>query len=492
MLHGILKSALTEKNEQMIQNCIALFCTENLAEMKNADTAAQQSVLAGVWDADMSAYASNPQYKNAKMYCELKADGTGVTYFDPNGTGTYTESPFTFYAYDNDGKEDVSSGVYISTDSEKLTKASKYAITKKGEATILTFETPDGSSISYIKRDTKVAVVSENTTLYVKGSGTQLATIKAEEFVKMDRARLNEIMKTEYPADDVKRESAYLADVMAAVTDEDKTKRPSVEALLHNLFAYTYVLHVHPTLINGLTCGKGAKALSEQLLGKDVLWIDICKPGYTLARICFEKMNAYKEETGKDVQVLLLQNHGIFVAADTVEEIGVLFDSVIEKLEKQVKRTADVSNAVTPEKEQAAEKLSRLLGHRVEVVPAAEADNFVKDKTAAAPLLKPFTPDHIVYCGPYPLFVENIDEAKSALDAFMAENDKEPRLILVQGVGAFIMEDDKGKAAKAQLLVKDAIKLAVYAESFGGPLQMTDEITYFITHWEAEAYRSKK
>ena len=252
------------------------------------------------------------------------------------------------------------------------------------------------------------------------------------------------------------------------------------------------MLHVHPTLINGLTCGKGAKALSEQLLGKDVLWIDICKPGYTLARICFEKMNAYKEETGKDVQVLLLQNHGIFVAADTVEEIGVLFDSVIEKLEKQVKRTADVSNAVTPEKEQAAEKLSRLLGHRVEVVPAAEADNFVKDKTAAAPLLKPFTPDHIVYCGPYPLFVENIDEAKSALDAFMAENDKEPSLILVQGVGAFIMEDDKGKAAKAQLLVKDAIKLAVYAESFGGPLQMTDEITYFITHWEAEAYRSKK
>ena len=43
-----------------------------------------------------------------------------------------------------------------------------------------------------------------------------------------------------------------------------------------------------------------------------------------------------------------------------------------------------------------------------------------------------------------------------------------------------------------RLLVKDAIKLAVYAESFGGPLHMTDDITYFITHWEAEAYRSKK
>ena len=315
-------------------------------------------------------------------------------------------------------------------------------------STLVKMSNTYGSNPAYVLAGGGNTSVKDETTLYVKGSGTQLATIKAEGFVKMDRARLNEIMKTEYPSDDVKRESAYLADVMAAVTDADKTKRPSVEALLHNLFAYTYVLH--------------------------------------------EKMNAYKEEFGKDVQVLLLQNHGIFVAADTVEEIGVLFDGVINKLEKQVKRTADVSDAVTPEKEQTAQQLSKLLGHAVEVVPAAEADNFVKDRAAAAPLLKPFTPDHIVYCGPYPLFVEKIERAKEALDAFMAENDKEPRLILVQGVGAFIMEDDKGKAAKAQLLIKDAIKLAVYAESFGGPLQMTDEITYFITHWEAEAYRSKK
>ena len=97
--------------------------------------------------------------------------------------------------------------------------------------------------------------------------------------------------KTEYPADDVKRESAYLADVMAAVTDEDKTKRPSVEALLHNLFAYTYVLHVHPTLINGLTCGKGANGSLRRASWKMMYSGSIsAKPGYTLARICFEKI----------------------------------------------------------------------------------------------------------------------------------------------------------------------------------------------------------
>ena len=54
-------------------------------------------------------------------------------------------------------------------------------------------------------------------------------------------------------------------------------------------------------------------------------------------------------------------------------------------------------------------------------------NNFVKDKTTAAPLLKPFTPDHIVYCGPYPLFVENVEQAKDVLDAFMKEHDKETK-----------------------------------------------------------------
>ena len=145
-------------------------------------------------------------------------------------------------------------------------------------------------------------------------------------------------------------------------------------------------------------------------------------------------------------------------------------------------------------------RLSRAIGHLESIKRMVEDGRDCSEvliqlsavKSAINNTGKIILQDHIVYCGPYPLFVENIDQAKEALAAFMAENDKEPRLILVQGVGAFIMEDDKGKAAKAQLLAKDAIKLAVYAESFGGPLQMTDEITYFITHWEAEAYRSKK
>ena len=56
-----------------------------------------------------------------------------------------------------------------------------------------------GSNPAYVLAGGGNTSVKDETTLYVKGSGTQLATIKAEEFVEMSRARLNEIMKTEYP-----------------------------------------------------------------------------------------------------------------------------------------------------------------------------------------------------------------------------------------------------------------------------------------------------
>lgn len=52
-----------------------------------------------------------------------------------------------------------------------------------------------GSNPAYVLAGGGNTSVKDDTTLYVKGSGTQLATIKAEEFVEMSRARLNEIMK---------------------------------------------------------------------------------------------------------------------------------------------------------------------------------------------------------------------------------------------------------------------------------------------------------
>ena len=53
-------------------------------------------------------------------------------------------------------------------------------------------------------------------TLWVKGSGTSLATIEPEDFVALERQLLDKMWATEYPADEAEREAAVLADIMYA------------------------------------------------------------------------------------------------------------------------------------------------------------------------------------------------------------------------------------------------------------------------------------
>ena len=72
-------------------------------------------------------------------------------------------------------------------------------------------------------------------TLWVKGSGTSLATIKAEDFVVLERALLGKMWTNQYPADEAERENAVLSDMMYARA-RGEVRRPSVETLLHDLF----------------------------------------------------------------------------------------------------------------------------------------------------------------------------------------------------------------------------------------------------------------
>lgn len=250
--------------------------------------------------------------------------------------------------------------------------------------------------------------MKENGVLYVKGSGCALSSINAENFVAMDLKKLLAITEKEYPANDSEREAAFLKDVSEAKLPGEEAKRPSVEALLHGLFPQRYVLHLHPALVNGLTCGKDGKEISAKLF-PDALWVDACKPGYTLAKLLSDKISA-------DVNTVLLQNHGVFFAAETPEGLAYLLENMMAALKAQ------------------------LPGELPEELPKAD-------------ISKPFTPDHIVYCGLGP---------------------------------------DLPDTENARLLYKDAQKITWYSQSFGGPLPLSQELVDFITHWEAESYRKKK
>ncbi|MCI8417806.1 MAG: class II aldolase [Lachnospiraceae bacterium] len=348
--------------------------------------------------------------------------------------------------------------------------------------------------------------VKDENTLYVKCSGVCLGDMTEQGLVAMDRQKLSALLNKEYPREDQAREAAFLADVMAARAEGDLTKRPSVEALLHNLFPQKYVLHLHPALVNGLTCSTGARDAAAELLGEEALWIPSCRPGYTLGKLCREAMAEQRTRTGREIYTVLLQNHGVFLAGETVEEIDARFAALWERLKKVVRREPDLScyEAHTSQElsgelavaadlaRETAKWLEVETGQTVNFIDAKEAFHFTKSEATVGPLLRPFTPDHIVYSGAYPLYLKQPRRIREALQVFEEKKGGIPRILLVEGMGAFAMGEGTVACAQAELLFRDAMKVAVYTESFGGPLPMTEDLTAFILHWEAESYRKSR
>ena len=320
--------------------------------------------------------------------------------------------------------------------------------------------------------------------LYIKSSGTALATIEEAGFVPLSRRALEETLTKAYPADDRGREAAFLHDVMAGRTIPGETRRPSVEALLHSLFPQKYVMHLHPALVNGLTCGKDGAERAKALFGDRAIWIPSTRPGLVLGKRCHSALEAYSEKREEDAGLVLLENHGIFVAADTEEGLRALIEGTVATLKSAVTSFPDEMRPETPQAGWAEAIRKHTGAAHVRFCATPQILAYLQSEAAASDLLKPFTPDQIVYCGANPVYVTSIEALKDV--------SPKGRVILVEQAGMFAIGQREKEAELAALLFIDAIKIAVYARSFGGAQHLADDLIQFIATWEAEAYRQKE
>ena len=345
----------------------------------------------------------------------------------------------------------------------------------------------------------------EDGSLYVKGSGTTLATITEEGFVKMDRAALAAMWTKTYSSDSALREEEVLEDLMDARVRSDRNKRPSVETSLHDILPQKYVVHLHPALVNGITCSQdGAKAV-EELWGDRVVWVNETEPGWTLAVEVKKLYDANVARTGKNPMAILLQNHGIFVAGDTFEEIKATYQKIFDDIRARLTRTPDFSPVEYDEERASylAPEIRMLLreGEGTAIVTAennAEFARLLASEEAFAPVNGAYTPDHIVYYKPYPLFVayaEDLEAQQGLIEKGLADYKTAhgylPRIVAVQNTAVFAFGTTKKNADTSLALFRDAAKIAAYAESFGGHRFLSDHLVRFIETWEVEKYRSK-
>ena len=339
--------------------------------------------------------------------------------------------------------------------------------------------------------------------LYVKASGTSLAGAEPGDFVKMDRAALAKIWKKTYPAGADARESAVLADMMAARAPGEEKKRPSVETLLHGILPFSFVVHTHPSLVNGLTCSQNGEAAAKELFGEDFIWIPSVNPGYILSGEVKDAMDTYQTEKGKAPAVVFLQNHGVFAGAETAAEIKALYKRIMDTIGGRIKRrprncrtgprfciNPALNRALMKELLSLAEKLNGSGPWFVRFLQNPEIKRFTADRESFKPLSSAFSPDHIVYAGSDPLFVDSAAVLEAALKTHTQETGRFPKIIAVKGVGVFGLATSEKAAKNAVELFNDAAKVAIYSESFGGPLFMPGEQIRFINNWEVERYRA--
>ncbi len=350
--------------------------------------------------------------------------------------------------------------------------------------------------------------------LWVKASGHALATITEDGFAQLDRQKLQVLSEKQYSDDAALREEQVKNDLAAACIT--KGRRPSVETSMHNVINYAYVVHLHPTAVNGLMCAQQAESELKRLFGEKALFIPYTDPGYVLFKKVEDAIKAHRAAYGEDASVIWLQNHGIFVAADSIAHIKAQYDAIFSALEQkplviEPRDTCPCTEKVLPALRMMlcneAVKLSGqsacgirnpYAGNNLKVLKVRKnslVKSFYDSAEAFAKISRPFTPDAIVYCKSNYLYFDAdepeavLDQAQEAIPAFVAKFGYLPKVLLIKGIGLVAVGDNAAQCDIILDVYEDAMKIAALSENFGGPHPMTQAQIDFIDNWEVENYR---
>lgn len=366
--------------------------------------------------------------------------------------------------------------------------------------------------------------VKTDDVLYIKPSGTFLGIIKEEDFVAVDRAKVRKTLEKKYSSNPIEREEQIKQDLLDARVDYKPNSigpRPSVETGMHEIINYKFVVHTHPNLINGLGCGKHEKRDADKIFGNDYAWIDSSDPGFTLTKLIEWRLKIYrKRNSGIDPKIILIQNHGVIISGDTIEDVKNTTKKAVAKIKSYNKKHATIANRVflyNKKRKLSQEQISFILHNVMPTLRGLISSDFRKivmydDSPEVQKVVcsrngrqvvteGSFTPDHIVYCKEKPLWIDpslHLDnettlaqQVRTSLHHYIKKSGYEPKIVIIEGVGMLALGNSISEAIIARDMYKDYIRVAENTAAFGGPRYMTRAKADFIEKWEVESYRRK-
>lgn len=256
----------------------------------------------------------------------------------------------------------------------------------------------------------------------------------------------------------------------ADAPDSGSVRRPSIETAMHALMPHPAVIHAHA--VNSMTISvleTGPARVQAALAGLDWAWIPYCRPGAPLAR----SISAILSRQHADV--LILQNHGVVVGADTPELAESLLTEVESRLElpKRAEPRADRTRleAIATDDFEPLHSCSAL---------ALDSGLFQTVSTTA------LFPDQVVFLGGAVPALGSGETVAETARRIAASSGVSPALILARGIGA-LGARDRTPAASALIagLYEVARRLPPGEKARGLSEDAIDELL----HWDAEAHR---
>jgi rhamnulose-1-phosphate aldolase/alcohol dehydrogenase len=357
--------------------------------------------------------------------------------------------------------------------------------------------------------------------MYVKGSGSDLASMKAGNFtgLRMDDIRpLFE--RAEMPDEEM---VDYLVNCMI----DSKHPRASIETLLHAFLPFKHVDHTHPDSIISLCCADNGKALAKEIFGDRFVWVPYVRPGFNLSKMIAEGVLA-----NPNAELVLMEKHGLVTWGETSEECYAQTIKIISEAEAFIESRFDEASLFGGVKYEvldadvrrsvAAQVMPTIRGavsdaKKMILTFDDEADVLAFVSGNNSPTLSQVgaaCPDHLVHTKVVPLFIdwtpnaEDIDGLKAKLSegiasykeqykAYFERNKNEgdvmfeaaPRVILIPGIGMINTGKSWAMAQVSGALYHRAIAVMRGATALGDFVSLSENESYNVEYWPLELYK---
>ncbi|WP_268879009.1 bifunctional aldolase/short-chain dehydrogenase [Niallia circulans] len=357
--------------------------------------------------------------------------------------------------------------------------------------------------------------------MWVKGSGSDLATMKAHNFTGLNMDDIRPLIEKEEMPDEEMVE--YLSHCMI----DSKHPRASIETLLHAFLPFKHVDHTHPDAIISLCCADNGKQIAEEIYGNRFVWVPYIRPGFTLS-----KMIAEGVKNNPNAELVLMEKHGLVVWGDTARESYEKTIAIINEAESYINRrietnqvfggtkyaalsnadAEDVLSAIMPVIRGAVSEEKKML---LTYDRAEDVLEFVNSHDAKSlSQVGAACPDHLVHTKMVPLYVEwdpatkdiallkeevkkRIAAFKQAYIAYFDRNKNEgdqifetaPRVILIPGIGMINTGKNVAMSKVSGALYHRAIAVMKGATALGEFVSLNENESFNVEYWPLELYK---